>query len=74
VSFAKIQEYLHFTPEWTVERGVKQVVDALTTGGIKDYRDPRYSNVKFLSEEGALQMIRRRDGWIDEIVRIAVAK
>jgi nucleoside-diphosphate-sugar epimerase len=52
VSFDKIRSVLSFEPQWTVERGVQQVLSALQSGQITDYRDARYSNVKFLKEDG----------------------
>ena len=52
VSFLKIRKELDFSPLWTVEMGVHQVLDAIATGRVTNYRDPKFSNVKFLSEEG----------------------
>ncbi len=63
VDFAKIRSVLDFTPEWTLEAGVRQVVDALRSGAIGDYRDPLYSNIRFLSEGGAPRFVRVRSGW-----------
>lgn len=50
VSFFRIREALDFKPDWTLEAGVKQVLEALREGSVKDYRDPRYSNVASLKE------------------------
>lgn len=50
VSFFRIREALGFKPEWTIEEGVAQVLDALKAGKVKDYRDARYSNVASLRE------------------------
>jgi hypothetical protein len=52
VNSNKINQTLGFTPEWTVQRGVEQVIDAIKTGKVGDYRDTRYSNIKFLKEQG----------------------
>jgi nucleoside-diphosphate-sugar epimerase len=68
VDFRKIRTALGFQPDWTVEKGVEQVIAALRSGAVTDYRDSRYSNVKFLSEEGALQGIRRNDKWVEDLV------
>jgi nucleoside-diphosphate-sugar epimerase len=68
VDFRRIRAAIDFRPEWTIERGVQQVITALHTGSVGDYKDARYSNVKFLSEEGALQLIRRNDRWVEELV------
>lgn len=50
VSFYKIREELGFKPDWTLEAGINQVLDALKAGKVTDYRDPRYSNVASLKE------------------------
>lgn len=58
VSFDRIKNELGFRPRVTVEDGILEIIDALTSGRIRDYRDPRYSNVLSLKEEGALQSAR----------------
>lgn len=63
VSFSKIHNTLNFEPQWTIERGILQVIEAVATGDVKDYRDAKYSNVKFLSESGAIEIIRVDDDW-----------
>jgi len=74
VNFSKIRRVLGFRPQWTLEQGVQQVIDALRSGVIQDYRDARYSNVKFLSEEGASLLSREQNGWahalINEVPRV----
>jgi hypothetical protein len=45
---------LGFTPDWNVEKGITQVIEALRSGKVVDYRDPRYSNLEFLKKEGLL--------------------
>ncbi len=71
VSFAKIQRVLGFKPQWTLEAGVQQVIDALRSGIISDYRDARYSNAKFLSEEGVSRLIPTENGWAYEMIQEA---
>jgi nucleoside-diphosphate-sugar epimerase len=56
VDFSRIRAELGFEPAWTVERGIEQVIDALTSGRVTDYRDPRYSNVAALEHEAALDV------------------
>lgn len=51
VNFSRISRCLHFNPEWTLEMGIDQVLQAIRTGRVVDYKDPRYSNARFLSEE-----------------------
>jgi nucleoside-diphosphate-sugar epimerase len=52
VNFHKIDNILGFVPEWNVEKGIGQVIEALRSGKIGDYHDARYSNVEFLKKEG----------------------
>jgi len=68
VSFAKLVKTLGFTPRRTVEEGVRQVIEAIETGRVKDYRDAKYSNVKFLGDEGATRLIRRQTDWARELI------
>jgi nucleoside-diphosphate-sugar epimerase len=49
VSFRRIREELGFVPDWNLEGGVRQVLAALRSGDITDYRAPEYSNVAFLT-------------------------
>ena len=63
VDFTKITKMLGFIPRWTLQEGIKQVIAALESGEVKDYRHPMYSNVKFLSEESNSHLIRPENGW-----------
>ena len=67
VSFAKIEQMLGFEPEWTVPQGIQQVIEAIASGEVSDYRDPQYSNVRFLTEEGTSKLAR--DSWARELIR-----
>jgi nucleoside-diphosphate-sugar epimerase len=69
VDFTKIRKMLNFSPHWNVEQGVKQVIAALQSGEIRDYRHSMYSNVKFLSEESNSRLIRREKGWAYELIK-----
>ncbi len=68
VDFSKIHDTLGFAPEWTVERGVQQVIDAIQSGKVSDYRDAKYSNVKFLTEEGIFRLERKGEGWAYQLL------
>lgn len=68
VNFTKIRHALHFTPQWTVAKGIEQVVTCMRSGHIVDYRDAKYSNVKFLSEEGASRLTSRTHTWAHELL------
>lgn len=68
VDFSLIHNTLGFTPQWTVEQGIKQVIDAFNMGKIHDYKDARYSNVKFLSEDTATRLIRSESRWAYDLL------
>lgn len=68
VDFSKITKMLGFIPRWTLQEGIKQVIAALETGEVKDYRHPMYSNVKFLSEENNSRLIQRENGWASQMI------
>jgi nucleoside-diphosphate-sugar epimerase len=68
VSFAKIRNKLQFVPRWTLEQGIEQVTTAVRLGTIDDYRNPKYSNVKFLSEDGAARLLRRKEDWVRDLL------
>jgi nucleoside-diphosphate-sugar epimerase len=67
VSFDKIRNLLGFTPKWTVAQGIAQVLEAIASGEVQDYNDPRYSNVKFLTETGTANLARER--WARELIK-----
>lgn len=71
VSFAKIRKVLGFTPRWTVEQGVQQVIDAIASGKISDYRDAKYSNVKFLKEQGPSRLLLHEQSWARNLINEA---
>jgi nucleoside-diphosphate-sugar epimerase len=68
VNFNKIHNALGFVPQWTVEKGVQQVIEAIRSGKVTDYRHARYSNVKFLSEEGASRLLRSEPRWAYDLI------
>lgn len=68
VSFARVRQALQFSPEWTIEAGITQVLEEIRNGNVTDYLDPRYSNVKFLSEEVGRNKLPVQNGWAKELV------
>ena len=66
VSFTKIRQQLNFTPKWTLELGIQQVLESIARGEIVDYREAKYSNVKFLSSEGTQRL--SRSTWAHEML------
>ena len=71
VDFSKIRNILDFAPQWSVVQGVQQVIARIQSGQIVDYRDAKYSNEKFLSEERASRLIPRHNGWAYELINEA---
>lgn len=71
VNFDRIRRSLRFQPEWTLERGVQQVVEAIQSGKVADYKDSRYSNVRFLSEEIGPESLRfAQQRWIKDALQL----
>ena len=70
VDFSKIINTIGFKSQWTIDRGVRQVIEALRGGEIGDYRDPRYSNVKFLSEASGVQGLRYDREYMESLYMI----
>lgn len=64
VDFSKLQRTLNFKPRWTLQQGISQVLEALADGQIADYRDPRFSNVRHLTANGAIEIIRSEEDWV----------
>jgi nucleoside-diphosphate-sugar epimerase len=63
VNFNKISRLLNFSPKWTVEQGIEQVIHAVRSGQVKDYKEAQYSNIKFLSGAGMDILDRHENGW-----------
>lgn len=76
VNFSKIRRRLGFEPRWNLEAGVRQVIDAIASGRVTDYRDVRYSNVKFLNESAGTETMRRPANWerllIEDVASVLV--
>ena len=68
VNFNKIRTNLGFNPEWSIDDGIKQVTDAIKSGKVDDYRNAKYSNVKFLSEEGIFRLAKTENGWAYQLI------
>ncbi len=52
VSFDRIEERLGFRPTFSVDDAIREVLAALNSGSISDYRAPVYHNVKYLQANG----------------------
>lgn len=67
VSFQKIKNLIGYQPQWTIEAGIRQVVEAVASGEVVDYNDAKYSNVKFLSKTGTIELIQSDDDWAETL-------
>ncbi|MCA9215556.1 MAG: NAD-dependent epimerase/dehydratase family protein [Planctomycetales bacterium] len=66
VDFSKIRNLVDFRPKWTLETGIKQVLEAIASGKVKNYKDAQYSNVAFLTREGTDSLAN--DRWARELI------
>lgn len=68
VNFDKITKAVGFEPQWTVESGIHQILDAIDSGAVTDYQATHYSNVKHLQESGMDIIIRLEENdWTLEL-------
>jgi nucleoside-diphosphate-sugar epimerase len=71
VSFAKIQSRLGFVPDWTIERGIAQVIGIVSSNQVGDYSLPTYSNVLYLKARGTKSFGSFKiTGWEQELMNI----
>ena len=68
VDFRKIYDTLGYYPYWTIDMGVQQVIESIKSGKVSDYRDAKYSNVKYLQEEGLLDLLRNEHRWAYDLI------
>lgn len=59
VSFVKIRKQLEFVPRRSVKDGIAEIQEAIRSGMIRDYRDPRYNNYQTLAGNGNGSLIQR---------------
>jgi nucleoside-diphosphate-sugar epimerase len=51
VCFDRIRDTLNFTCDRTIQDGISEIKDAIQSGLIDDYRDPRFSNYLWLEKQ-----------------------
>ncbi len=68
VSFSKITRMLEYEPRWTVEQGIEQVIAAVRSGKVKDYKASQYSNIKFFTGKGLALLDRHENGWASALL------
>lgn len=69
VNFGKIANILGFEPQWTLEQGIRQVMEAIHSGHVTSYQDIAYSNVKFLNEQGTAWLVRKELAWARDLLQ-----
>ena len=68
VEFARIRQTLGFEPVWTLEAGIQQVLDAISSGKVRNYQESKYSNVKFLSEPDGRGALPVMEDWVSKFM------
>jgi nucleoside-diphosphate-sugar epimerase len=68
VAFSRIRKTLGFHAQWTVEQGIEQVINAISSEQVKDYKEPQYSNIKFLTLEGITRLDRHENEWASRLL------
>jgi len=68
VCFDKINRTLQFTPTWTVDRGILQVIEAIKSGEVKDYTETKYSNIRTITDDKQSQLTKL-GGWERKMVK-----
>jgi nucleoside-diphosphate-sugar epimerase len=64
VNFDRIRSTLGFRPRWSMEQGIRQVVEAVVSGRVGDYTAANHSNVRVLKEVGSQVFVQRyNSGW-----------
>jgi len=70
VSFDRVRTQLGFAPRWNVERGIHQVIDAIRSGNVGNYKDARYSNFEFMSSEVVPSLAKSSNDWVYELLQL----
>ncbi len=65
VDFGKVSRLIGFRPEWTVEQGVDQILEMISSGEVVDYKRPLYDNHRFLREYAASRLADGRQSCFD---------
>lgn len=76
VNFDRISGELKFSPHWTLDMGIEQILSALKSDSVGDYSDVEYSNVKVIQSlvdsdtvtahrKDQLRLLDERVGFID---------
>lgn len=71
VDFNKLARF-GFRILYTVDYGIDEVIAAVRSGHVKDYRDPQYSNIGFLRSGGDQMLARSNPRWMEEVLQEAL--
>ncbi len=63
VSFKKFVDRVGFVPSRTVPSGIEEILDAIKSGVIDNYLNPKYNNHKTLTADGMTGRIQRTNSW-----------
>jgi nucleoside-diphosphate-sugar epimerase len=76
VSFDKVRDRLGFECQVSLAQGIAEMARALHSGEIKDYRDPRYSNIDMLtsSYESILNLVQPEPSASVRFIKKATAR
>jgi hypothetical protein len=69
VEFRRIREELNFRPAWTLQSGIQQVLDAIMSGKVSNYQDPKYSNVKVLTAPVTRERLMVAEDWVAKLLQ-----
>jgi nucleoside-diphosphate-sugar epimerase len=73
VEFRRIREQFGFKPAWTLQSGIQQVLDAILSGKVSNYQDPKYSNVKVLSAPVTRESLPVTEDWVSKLLESPVS-
>jgi nucleoside-diphosphate-sugar epimerase len=73
VEFHRIRGVLGFHSTWTLQAGIQQVLDAILTGKVSNYEDPRYSNVKVMSAPVTRENLAVMVDWVSKSLESATS-
>jgi nucleoside-diphosphate-sugar epimerase len=73
VEFDRIREELGFQPAWTLQSGIQQVLDAMLSGKVSNYQDPKYSNVKVLSAPVTRESLPLAEDWVSKVLECSTS-
>lgn len=68
VDFSRIRHHLGFRPVWTLQAGIQQVLDAIFSGAVRDYLDPKYSNVKVMNAPVRSRDLPVMGNWAQDLI------